>query len=250
VLGADPTEVTQIVLPIPMQPIPADGDTQIQSAQPEAPTSTEPALRPAEPAEPPDPLVETARSSPSARRGLGTKRALYHRIARTRQLLRVWESVGKYVGDPSKRVSKPAEATELIQDLTTVRVLLRTFPPFLGAAGQPGYLVMALARLQAIVPTFQTLLPSQRDALARDWKAGQKLLIAHRGFLRQELRSMRRRGLLAQVYRAVKTVLTDQPGMVLLLLALLALNVAVWRYRLSTSATQALDQKPPTNASK
>ena len=238
---------TQLDLSITPGPAQSELDTQIQPAA--LPTQSEPALSAAGPPEKPDPVVEAARLSRPARRGLGTKRALYHRIARTRQLLRSWEAVGKYLSDPARKINRPAEAIELIDELTAIRVQLANFPPLLGAAGQPGYLVVSLARQHIIVPTFQTLLPSQREALARDWKAGWKLLLAHRDFLRQEVRALRRRGFLGRALRAIRTVLTDQPGMVLLLLALLALNVALWRQQLS--ATWISPSRPqPTESAK
>jgi hypothetical protein len=176
-----------------------------------------------------DPVLEAARNSVPARRGLGTKRALYHRIARTRRLLHVWDQAGKYLGEPTRRVTRPAEATELIRQLTTIRELLRGFPPLLGEAGQPGYLVLALARQQAVVPTFQSLLPSQRAALVRDWQAGRALLSAHRQFLRQEVRALRRKSAWGQALRATRAAINDHPGWVLVALALLAMVIALWR---------------------
>jgi hypothetical protein len=171
--------------------------------------------------------VKAAAGLPSpARRGLGTKRALYYRVSRTRQLLWTWEQAGKYLHRPTQLLTKPAEATELIQLLQTIRELLRSFPPLLGQAGQPGYLVVALARQQLIVPTFQTLLPSQRQALARDWQAGYRLLLDHRQFLREELRGLRRRSRLGRAVRLLRSACTDHPGLWLFLLALVALNVA------------------------
>ncbi|HKB42673.1 MAG TPA: hypothetical protein VKD72_39960, partial [Gemmataceae bacterium] len=79
-------------------------------AQSAAPAAALPAVpeAPVEPAEPPDPFVEAARSSEPARRGLGTKRALYYRIARTRALLRVWDQAGKYLNQPTRRLTRPA----------------------------------------------------------------------------------------------------------------------------------------------
>src|SRR5262249_38276825 len=126
------------------------------------------------PAPPPvDPLVEAAHS-PSARRGLGTKRALYHRIARTRQLLWAWGGAGKFLRQPERRLTRSSEATELIRQLNAVRRLLRHFPPVLGEAGQAGFYVVTLARQpkHAIIQTFRMLLPSQRETLARDWRDG------------------------------------------------------------------------------
>jgi hypothetical protein len=181
------------------------------------------------PAEPIDPVLETARSSEPARRGLGTKRALYYRVARTRSLLTAWSRAGKYFNDPKRKLSRPAEARELLDLLAAIRRLLENFPPLLGQAGQPGYLVVALARQQVIVPTFQTLLPSQREALARDWAAGQKLLLAHKDFLRQELRGLRRKTSLGRALRATRAFLNEHPAGLLVVLGLLAVAIALWR---------------------
>lgn len=184
---------------------------------------------PAAAAEPVDALLEAARSSQPARRGLGTKRALYYRVARTRSLLTAWDQAGKFLNDPKRKLSRPTEAREFMDWLAAIRRLLENFPPLLGEAGQPGYLVVALARQQVIVPTFQTLLPSQREALARDWVSGHKLLSAHKEFLRHELRILRRKTPLGRVLRAVRAFLNEHPGGLLLLLALLAVAVALWR---------------------
>ncbi len=177
--------------------------------------------------EPVDPLVETAQSSADARRGLGTKRGLYNRIARTRQLLWAWQQAGKYL-KARRKLARRSEAADLIRQLGTIRELLREFPPLLGRAGQPGYLVIALARQQMIVQTFQSLLPSQREVLARDWEAGSTLLTAHRQFLREELRHLRRKSWLGQSIRAIRAGLNEHPGWVLLVLALAAFFLALY----------------------
>jgi hypothetical protein len=208
-----PAPGSTMLLPPPVPVLPA------MPATPAIPTSL--------PAEPVDPLVETARSSTHARRGLGTKRGLYHRIARTRELLCAWEQAGKYF-KVRRKLSRRSEAADLIRQLNTIRELVREFPPILGRAGQPGYLVMALARQQMIVQTFQSLLPSQREVLARDWEAGYTLLTAHRQFLRQELRHLRRKSWLGQGLRVVRAVLNEHPGWILLVLALAALFVALY----------------------
>lgn len=181
------------------------------------------------PLELPDPFLEAARSSRPARRGLGTKLALYHRVARTRALLRVWDEAGKFLNDPSRRLARPSEARQFLEQFRTIRRLLESFPPLLGEAGQPGYLVIALARQQIIVPTFQTLLPSQREALARDWSQARKLLAAHKEFLRQELRALRRKTVVGRGLRATRAFLNEHPGGMLLLLGLVALALALWR---------------------
>jgi hypothetical protein len=255
-----PPALTEIPVPVPRgapaartleglapRPVPttaaADSSPAVSLPVPDKPAPRPPAVtipeasRPAAAAAPPsqggqdraDHAAEIASSSPAARRGLGTKRALYRRLARTRELARAWEQAGKYLAWPKRRLTRPAEAAELVDVLTTIRTQLRGFPRLLGEAGQPGYLIVALARQQGIVPTFQTLLASQREAYARDWWAGRTLLASHREFLRQELRSLRRRSLLGRYARAVRVFIAEQPGGLLVLLALLALNVAIWR---------------------
>lgn len=191
------------------------------------PPAVVPPLPPPTIAAPADPVLETARSSAEARRGLGTKRALYQRVACTRQLLYAWDQAGKYLNQPRRRLTRLTEATELIRQLNDIRDLLPEFPPLLGEAGQPGYLVHALARQPMIVPTFRSLLDSQREALARDWRSGKMLLEVHRQFLRDELRGLRRKNALGKLMRPVRAVFLDQPGLLLVFVALLALTTAL-----------------------
>ncbi len=175
-----------------------------------------------------DPILEASRC-PTVRRGLGTRRGLYQRLARTRRLMRAWGRAGKYLGSAKRRLTKPAEATELINDLKELRGALTGFTVLLGEAGQPGYSVVVLARQPAPVPIFQTLLPGQRVTLAQHWKDGLQLLRAHRDYLRLEIQSLRKRGPIGRMWRATRHAITDQPGVLLLLLGLIALNVAIWR---------------------
>jgi hypothetical protein len=161
-----------------------------------------------------------------SRLGLRSKGALYYQIARTRQLLWAWEQVGKYLSRPSRLVGRPAEATDLIHHMGVIRDLLPTTPLLLGEAGHPGYLVLALARQQMIVPTLQTLLPSQRQALARDWQSCHDFLRTVRQFLRQELRVVRARRGWRHALRVIGASLRDHPGVLLFLLALVAANLA------------------------
>jgi hypothetical protein len=221
-LDLRPTDPTvQIAFPIEL---PALGSTTL-IPPPVVPVEGPASVLPA--AEPVDPLVETAHSSPDATRGLESKRGLYNRIARTRELLWTWEQVGKYF-KARRKLTRRSEAADLIRQLGTIRQQLREFPRLLGRAGQPGYLVMALARQQMIVQTFQALLPSQREVLARDWEAGYTLLTAHRQFLRRKLRSLRRRSWVGHGLCLVRAGLAEHPGWVLLVLALIAFVVAVW----------------------
>jgi len=193
-------------------------------------TENAPPAPPSPPAPPPiDPMVRVAQSSTTARRGLGTKKALYHRITRTRALLHAWEDAGKYLATAPRRPRTPAEARELIAAMRRIIRLLPEFPPLLGEAGQPGYLVVALARQTPFIPTFQTLLPSQREALARDWNNGQRLLAAHKQFLRAEVKAMRRRSFLVLGVRAAISFIDEHPVLLLVSIGVLALLIALWQ---------------------
>lgn len=172
-------------------------------------------------------LVEIARDSRPARRGLGTRRALYERLLTTRQLLWHWQQAGKYLGYPERRLTRIAEAHDLTRHLAAVLDELPDFPPLLGRAGQPGYLVTVLARQQLIVPTFRSLKREQRDVLAQHWRDGFNLLKSHREFLRDELRAMRRKGFVGRASHALRTLLAEHGETILILIALLALAVAL-----------------------
>lgn len=179
-----------------------------------------------------DPRMQAARTAPSARRGLGTKRALYYRIARTRQLIRAWVQIGKAVAQPKRRLTRMSDAAQFTTGLQTVLQLLRGFPPILGGVGQPGYFVVILAQQQMPVPTFRALVLRQREELARDWQDAHTLLLHHQQFLRQELRALRKKSALGRALRAMHAFANDQPGKFLLLLALLSLLLAIWLPRL------------------
>jgi hypothetical protein len=191
-------------------------------------------------------VVEAAQSRP-ARRGLASKRALYQRAVRTRRLLRAWKQVGKYLASPRRRLSRTSEITSLLRQLDEVRELLHGFPPLLGEAGQPGYLILTLHDLEDVA-TFQSLSAHQREALSRDWRAAHKLLAAHRDFLRHEIRSLRGCTFKERLRRRVRLALTDEPAAVLVLLALLALNIALWRTYAGSLWEKLSAPRPPAPA--
>lgn len=211
-------------------PLPAAPPPEAPEPAAEVDAIARPAESPAgPPPDPIEPLVEAARSSPQARRGLATKRALYRRVAHTRELLHLWHRVGKLLDPPEQRLTRQ-QAAELLRLLGEVEESLDGFPALFGEAGQPGYMLLALAQLDNARATVQNLAPDQRASLYRDWKDCLKLLNAHRDFLRLQVRAMRRRGLPARLVFAVRAFLNEQPvAALVVLLALVALGIAVWR---------------------
>jgi hypothetical protein len=177
-----------------------------------------------------DPVVEAAQAAPQVRRGLGTKRALYRRVARTRQLLGLWARAGKHLAGPNHSAMSRTAATELYKMVKELEDALDDFP-LLGEAGQPGYLIVTLRQLDR--SQLQGLTLSQRQSLARDWNAGLKFLEAHRDYLRVELRAHRRRGPGKRLMRALRSYLNEEPVWALVVLLMLAaLAVGIWRSHL------------------
>ena len=164
------------------------------------------------PTGPLDTFIEAARSS-AARRGLSSRRALYRRMRRTRQLLRAWERGGKYLNRPLRRLVRSGEAAELSRMLGAISRRLEDFPPLLGRLGQPGFWVASLARHDMVVPIFRMLVPSQRETLARDWRDGRQILHAHRSFLLVEARVFRNQSWWGRVKRRVRFLFEEHPSL-------------------------------------
>jgi hypothetical protein len=163
---------------------------------------------------------------PVWRESFATRRALLERISQTRRLLRAWQEAGRFLGQPQQRLTRRHDALHLVRQLGLIRKLLHGLPPLLGQAGQPGYLVIALGRQPLILQTFLTLLPSQREALARDWQMGQDLLAHYRRFLKHELMRLRQRTRTARAANAVSCYCGRHIALGLMAVLLVTLNLA------------------------
>jgi hypothetical protein len=175
---------------------------------------------------PADPVLEAARSSPAARRGLGTRRALYERLLATRELVRLWDQAGRYVGKPKRRLARAAEESDLTRRLTRIDQHLLDFPPLLGQAGQPGYRLVMLAREEQVPEAFKRLSPEEREALALDWKTSRSVLATHLRFVRQRVRSLRRLSWCGKLLRPVDAWVNEHQRLVLgIVLALMVVGL-------------------------
>src|SRR5579872_1476480 len=163
--------------------------------------------------------VEVLPEPPPTPRAQPTERDLYRRIVEARRLGELWKEAGKYVGSAKRRLTRAAEVSDMVRLLINIREKLSVFPPLLGAAGQPGYLVLALGQLTSATQ-FYTLEPSQREALSGDWQAAQSVLEAYRNDLRQQARALHRRDPFQRLGRAIRHVVVDRPGWILILLAI------------------------------
>ena len=209
--------------PLPAHAVAVEEAIDVLEVVPDEPPVPPP---PPAPPEPVDPVLESARSAP-VRRGIGTRRALYRRVAKTRQLLRLWHKMRRHLADPEKRLSKQ-DAAELKKLIEEAEEAVEDFP-LLGEAGQPGYLIISLTTLDR-ARDLRNLTPRERESLERDWQAGLRFLEGHRKFMREELRAYRRCGWGARLVRAARSMLNEQPVCAaVVLLALVAVTIAVWR---------------------
>jgi hypothetical protein len=226
-LGPTPPPLPALPAPTP-PPLPAPTPSPSTATLPLSKSRGQPILRAAPAPSGPrlDPIREAA-LDPAGRKGLATIWGVVRRARRTRRLLIAWEALGEYLESARRKIDWEAEEDDFVARYEEVRRLLRGFPKILGRAGQPGHLVLAQAGPD-VADNFRHLRLSVRLTLSNDWLAGKRLLEAYRDFLLDELKTLRRLRRGERVRRAVRAFFTDQPGFVLLLAGLLALNVAVW----------------------
>jgi len=204
---------------------PAKTATTAQSSP--ASVSTTPA---APLAEPTASIGAPALEHTEALRGLGTLPALIERINQTRKFILAWNQAGKYLSNPGKKLTRPAEDAELTRRLNKVFELTADFPKIVGHPGQPGYRVVAMARLEMTAQMFKMLDPTQRECMARDWEAGYRVLLCHRRFLHAQFKHLRSRGPVSLVLKAIRGALNDHPVWVSVAV-LLTVGLCILLYR-------------------
>ena len=116
------------------------------------------------------------------------RRAVYRRLAALRKALRAWEKLRPVFGDPTETLATPVAVLLFVQALTEARTVL---PAIAKALRGPGRTVAALVRLPHALYAVRVLLPSQRQAVARDWRRGYEALHRERARLREVVNAAR-----------------------------------------------------------
>jgi len=155
--------------------------------------------------------IDFGSESSEPRRGLGTLPALIERIHQTRQFLIAWKKAGKFLSKPGKTINKSSEEATFTHRLNHLFELNADFPKIIGHPGQPGYRVLAMARLEMTVQMFAVMDMTQRENLARDWDAGYRVLLAYRRFLHVQFKLLRRGGPVSLVWKGVRGAINDHP---------------------------------------
>jgi hypothetical protein len=167
---------------------------------------------------------ELAELSDEATSNLATLEAVIERVEHTRRVLHLWDQIGKQLRTTPKKTSTK-EADAYAVRLDKVLGELETYPAFLGQPGLPGYRVVVQARLRMPLASVRALPTEQREELLFDWRAARAVLLAHRKYLRQVFRSLRRRTVVGLFMHAVRAVLNDHPRVTLA--AVLVLGVVI-----------------------
>jgi hypothetical protein len=157
------------------------------------------------------------------------RREIYADLARVRKVLRIWERARPYLTDLDRTIYRRAEALALMGCLAELRPLLPTVSDLIATGHRPGGIVAALARQRLMFDTLRSLLPSQREALAKDFRAAHYRLAGYYDDLRDELRRTSERDWMRSVGRPLFKYLADHPEWLLLPVALIALAVALVR---------------------
>jgi hypothetical protein len=112
------------------------------------------------------------------------RRAAYRELAGLRGLLRAWDRLRSTLADPSAGLSTPGEVFEFLEGVQAVRAA--AIHPGLdpGAVRDFAPTVAAVVRVPLPLAVFRSLVPAQRQALARDWAAGRSKVVTRSAALR------------------------------------------------------------------
>ncbi len=202
---------------------------EVMVAKPFAPPSR-PVLRIIDP----NLMRDLAEESAEATSHLATLEAVIERVEHTRLVLHAWDQLGKLLKKASAKKSSVKESDLFVTRLEKVRQAMKTYPPFLGQPGKPGYRVMVQARLKVPLAMVRGMTDDQREELLFDWEGGRQVLLAHRKYLHRLFKSMRHRSTLGLFWHAARARVNDHPLLtltgVVVVLAIIGGTVIVLRH--------------------
>ena len=104
-----------------------------------------------------------------------------------RRILRVFERAHPYFTNHERGFSRHEDTVGLISCLAEMKPLLPTVSDLIGGVGDPGNLLATVTRQRLMIDTFENFLPSQRERLAKDFRAAHFLLADYYRELREEI---------------------------------------------------------------
>jgi hypothetical protein len=163
------------------------------------------------------------------KRPMSPKREIYADLARVRKVLRIFERARPYLTDPDRTFSRRTDAVALMGCLAELRPLLPSVADIIASNHRPGSIVATLARQRLMYETFRSLLPSQREGLAKDFRHAHYRLAGYYDDLRDNIRRLNEKDWMRSTGRPLMKYMADHPEWLLLPVALMALAVALVR---------------------
>lgn len=158
-----------------------------------------------------------------------SRRTIYRRLAALRKAIRAWEDLRPVFGTPDETLATPVAVLMFVQALMGAREALAGVEWLIRDPGDPGGAVAALVRLPHVLHAARTLLPSQRQAVALDWRRGldalrrEQVRLREMAFVARPRRPGSGRRLLLAVRRSPEWVLLFA-GLIALVLAAIRRN--------------------------
>ncbi len=166
---------------------------------------------------------------PAPRRTSNRHRAVYADLARVRKALRVLDRARPYLVDSERTFARRTDSLALMGLLAELRPILPTVNDLIGTPNRPGGIVAALVRQRLVFDTFRSLLPGQREALAKDFRAAHYRLAEYYDDLRDAVRRRTTKGWDRRVLGPALRHLADYPEWLYVPLGVLVLIVAAIR---------------------
>lgn len=174
-------------------------------------------------------LAKLADDTPVLRPVRSPTRETYADLARVRKVLRVWERARPYLVDTERTFTRRTDAVALMGCLAELRPLLATVADLVGQPNRPGGVVAALVRQRLAFDTFRSLLPTQREALAKDFRSAHYRLSGYYDDLRNEVRRRTEKDWTRRVWNPLLRHLIEYPEWALIPVGLVLLAVATIR---------------------
>lgn len=157
------------------------------------------------------------------------RRRIYREIVQLRRVMEAWARLEPFLDKPAKTFSRRTDTVAFMNCLADLRPLLGNVDVMIGSPNEPGHLIFTLAKQQLVVEMFRSFLPSQHDALTRDFRAAYAIMRDHYRTLRMKVRRLTAKSFGRRVIHPIYRHLGARPEWLFLALGLIALVVAFIR---------------------
>ncbi|MCX7666772.1 MAG: hypothetical protein N2112_14650 [Gemmataceae bacterium] len=154
-------------------------------------------------------------------------RQLYRERARLRRCLEAWELAYPFLAEPTRSFQRPSDRIRQHQAIEAVKNCLPDVIEFLPDTQQS--LLVSLMKRPDGVNVVQTLLPSQRESLAKSFRRIHYDLTEYAFYLRQQVQRRHERDFVRTYLGPLGYMINRYPEILMFPLALLSLIIAIWR---------------------